>query len=146
MTCTAGVHLFGVDLLRVVTLLHVVRVAASIQAEPGFVRSWLDGITSGGGVPVSVQLCPLQPASQSPKTETNCSIAGNWTYRGGSYVYTIVHQSARTFNISSDATTDPWLHAHGEVIEDIEAEEGGSTRLITVRLNPKELGQYEALA
>jgi GTP-binding protein HflX len=31
------------------------------------------------------------------------------------------------------------------VIEDIESEDGGS-RQITVRLNPKELGQYEALA
>ncbi|WP_306088356.1 GTPase HflX [Qipengyuania flava] len=53
----------------------------------------------------------------------------------------------RTFEVAaSDGRRIAWLHAHGEVIEDIEAEEGGSTRLITVRLNPKELGQYEALA
>ena len=53
----------------------------------------------------------------------------------------------RTFEVTAgDGRRIAWLHAHGEVIEDIEAEEGGSTRLITVRLNPKELGQYEALA
>ncbi|ASP30218.1 GTPase HflX [Qipengyuania flava] len=53
----------------------------------------------------------------------------------------------RTFKVAAgDGRRIAWLHAHGEVIEDIEAEEGGSTRLITVRLNPKELGQYEALA
>ena len=55
--------------------------------------------------------------------------------------------SLRTFKVAAgDGRRIAWLHAHGEVIEDIEAEEGGSTRLITVRLNPKELGQYEALA
>ena len=32
-----------------------------------------------------------------------------------------------------------------EVIDDVPEEEGGTNRLITVRLNPKELGQYEAL-
>ena len=53
----------------------------------------------------------------------------------------------RTFEVpSSDGRRIAWLHAHGEVIEDVEAEEGGATRLITVRLNPKELGQYETLA
>ncbi|WP_226697465.1 GTPase HflX [Qipengyuania flava] len=53
----------------------------------------------------------------------------------------------RTFEVAAgDGRRIAWLHAHGEVIEDIEAEDGGSTRLITVRLNPKELGQYEALA
>ncbi len=52
----------------------------------------------------------------------------------------------RTFEVpASDGRRIAWLHAHGEVIEDIEAEEGAATRLITVRLNPKELGQFEAL-
>ena len=54
--------------------------------------------------------------------------------------------SLRTFEVPvSDGRRIAWLHAHGEVIEDIEAEEGGAVRQITVRLNPKELGQYEAL-
>ena len=54
--------------------------------------------------------------------------------------------SLQTFEVPvSDGRRIAWLHAHGEVIEDIEAEEGGAVRQITVRLNPKELGQYEAL-
>lgn len=40
-----------------------------------------------------------------------------------------------------------WLHAHGEVLEEHEAGNGadGPLRRLAVRLNPKELGQYEAL-
>ncbi|MBX7502753.1 GTPase HflX [Qipengyuania sp. YG27] len=52
----------------------------------------------------------------------------------------------RTFEVAaSDGRRIAWLHAHGEVIEDVEAEEGVAKRLITVRLNPKELGQFEAM-
>ena len=53
----------------------------------------------------------------------------------------------RTFEVAaSDGRRIAWLHAHGEVIEDVADESDGAIRLITVRLNPKELGQYEALA
>ncbi|MXO61715.1 GTPase HflX [Qipengyuania oceanensis] len=40
-----------------------------------------------------------------------------------------------------------WLHAHGDVIEEADAGEGedGPLRRLRVRLNPKELGQYETL-
>jgi len=40
-----------------------------------------------------------------------------------------------------------WLRAHGEVLEDEEAGAGpdGPLRRVTVRLNPKELGQFETL-
>ena len=40
-----------------------------------------------------------------------------------------------------------WLHAHGDVLEDTDGGEGddGPLRRLTVRLNPKELGQYETL-
>jgi GTPase len=40
-----------------------------------------------------------------------------------------------------------WLHAHGEVLEDSDAGTGsdGPLRRLAVRLNPKELGQFEAL-
>lgn len=52
----------------------------------------------------------------------------------------------RSFEVpASDGRRIAWLHAHGEVLEDVEAETDGSNRLITVRLNPKEMGQYEAL-
>ena len=54
--------------------------------------------------------------------------------------------SLRTFEVpAGDGRRIAWLHAHGEVLEDVEAETDGSNRLITVRLNPKEMGQYEAL-
>jgi GTP-binding protein HflX len=54
--------------------------------------------------------------------------------------------SLRTFEVpAGDGRRIAWLHAHGEVIDDVAEEEGGANRLITVRLNPKELGQYEAL-
>ena len=41
-----------------------------------------------------------------------------------------------------------WLHAHGEVIADEDAGEGedGPLRRLTVRLNPKELGQFSSLS
>ncbi|WP_120715592.1 GTPase HflX [Tsuneonella amylolytica] len=40
-----------------------------------------------------------------------------------------------------------WLHAHGEVLEEVDAGSGsdGPLRRLIVRLNPKELGQFETL-
>lgn len=48
---------------------------------------------------------------------------------------------------ASEGRLIAWLHAHGEVIDDTEAGEGedGPLRRLTVRLNPKELGQYNSL-
>ncbi len=47
----------------------------------------------------------------------------------------------------SDGRRIAWLHAHGEVLADEDAGEGedGPLRRLTVRLNPKELGQYSSL-
>ncbi len=47
----------------------------------------------------------------------------------------------------SDGRRLAWLHANGEVISDEDGEEGehGPTRRLVVRLNPKELGQFESL-
>ncbi|MEM7778945.1 MAG: GTPase HflX [Pseudomonadota bacterium] len=47
----------------------------------------------------------------------------------------------------SDGRRIAWLHAHGEVLDDTDAGEGeeGPLRRLTVRLNPKELGQYTTL-
>jgi GTP-binding protein HflX len=41
-----------------------------------------------------------------------------------------------------------WLHAHGEVLADEDGGEGedGPVRRVTVRLNPKELGQFSSLS
>ena len=48
---------------------------------------------------------------------------------------------------ASDGRRIAWLHAHGEVLEEIDAGEGegGPQRRFIVRLNPKELGQYTNL-
>ena len=47
----------------------------------------------------------------------------------------------------SDGRRLAWLHAHGEVLamEDAGDGEAGPQRRVTVRLNPKELGQYSSL-
>lgn len=47
----------------------------------------------------------------------------------------------------SDGRRLAWLHAHGEVLAEEDAGEGeaGPQRRVTVRLNPKELGQYSTL-
>jgi GTPase len=47
----------------------------------------------------------------------------------------------------SDGRRIAWLHAHGEVLaeEDAGEGEGGPQRRITVRLNPKELGQFSTI-
>ncbi|MGY6551897.1 MAG: GTPase HflX [Erythrobacter sp.] len=47
----------------------------------------------------------------------------------------------------SDGRRMAWLHAHGEVLTEQDAGEGegGPQRRLTVRLNPKELGQYSTL-
>lgn len=47
----------------------------------------------------------------------------------------------------SDGRRIAWLHAHGEILseEDAGEGEGGPMRKFVVRLNPKELGQFETL-
>ena len=47
----------------------------------------------------------------------------------------------------SDGRRIAWLHAHGDVLEEADAGEGelGPQTRLTVRLNPKELGQYSSL-
>ncbi|WP_379548979.1 GTPase HflX [Qipengyuania sp. DSG2-2] len=48
---------------------------------------------------------------------------------------------------ASDGQRIAWLHAHGDVLEEADdrAEDGDPVRRIIVRLNPKELGQFETL-
>jgi GTPase len=47
----------------------------------------------------------------------------------------------------NDGRRMAWLHAHGEIIDEADAGEGeeGPMRRVTVRLNPKELGQFTTL-
>ncbi|MCA0904754.1 GTPase HflX [Qipengyuania aquimaris] len=56
--------------------------------------------------------------------------------------------TVRQFELpASDGRRIAWLHAHGDILEEEALEEGakGPTRRFTVRLNPKELGQFESL-
>ncbi|QZD88252.1 GTPase HflX [Qipengyuania psychrotolerans] len=56
--------------------------------------------------------------------------------------------SVREFEVSaSDGRRIAWLHAHGEILseESVEVEGAGPKRRFKVRLNPKELGQFETL-
>lgn len=56
--------------------------------------------------------------------------------------------TVREFEVSaSDGRRIAWLHAHGEILseESVEVEGAGPTRRFKVRLNPKELGQFETL-
>lgn len=48
---------------------------------------------------------------------------------------------------ATDGRRIAWLHAHGDVLTEVEVEdsEEGPMRRLTVRLNPKELGQFAAL-
>ncbi len=48
---------------------------------------------------------------------------------------------------ASDGRRIAWLHAHGDIVAESDAGEGedGPMRSFTVRLNPKELGQYATL-
>ena len=47
----------------------------------------------------------------------------------------------------TDGRKIAWLHAHGDILADEDAGEGegGPMRRLTVRLNPKEFGQYQSL-
>lgn len=47
----------------------------------------------------------------------------------------------------SDGRRIAWLHAHGDILSEDDAGEGehGPLRRLTVRLNPKEFGQYQSL-
>lgn len=47
----------------------------------------------------------------------------------------------------TDGRRIAWLHAHGDILADEDAGEGddGPMRRLTVRLNPKEFGQYQTL-
>lgn len=62
----------------------------------------------------------------------------------------ILTQQARELDLTlpaSDGRRIAWLHAHGEVLADEDAGESGGApmRHLVVRLNPKELGQFETL-
>lgn len=65
-------------------------------------------------------------------------------------VGTMLTKAAREVTVTlpvSDGRRIAWLHAHGDVLQEEDAGEGeyGPLTRLTVRLNPKELGQYATL-
>ena len=61
----------------------------------------------------------------------------------------LLTSSARVLEVkipASDGRRLAWLHAHGEVLSDDPVEGNVSLRTLTVRLNAKELGQFETLS
>ena len=63
---------------------------------------------------------------------------------------TLLTAKARDLTVTlplADGRRIAWLHAHGEVLDEQDAGESeqGPLRRLTVRLNPKELGQYQTL-
>lgn len=68
----------------------------------------------------------------------------------GAKIAEMLTQAASEITVTlpvSDGRRIAWLHAHGEVLQETDAGEGeeGPLRQLTVRLNPKELGQYSTL-
>ena len=61
----------------------------------------------------------------------------------------VLTSEARRLDISlplNDGQRIAWLHAHGEVLDErVEGEGEAATMTLSVRLNPKELGQFETL-
>ena len=60
----------------------------------------------------------------------------------------LVHGEVSFILPVSDGRRIAWLHAHGDVLAEEaagEAEDGGPLRRLTVRLNPKELGQFASI-
>ena len=89
-------------------------------------------------------------ASEDPEVETVSAITGQGVealvQRLGAEL--TAKAVTREFQIpASDGQRLAWLHAHGEVLEDEDGEvtDGQPMRRIIVRLNPKEVGQFETL-
>ncbi|MDJ0642775.1 MAG: GTPase HflX [Erythrobacter sp.] len=68
----------------------------------------------------------------------------------GARIAELLTQKAEEMTVTlpvTDGRRIAWLHAHGDIIEEADAgmDENGPLRRITVRLNPKEMGQYQTL-
>ncbi|MXO74060.1 GTPase HflX [Altererythrobacter aerius] len=89
-------------------------------------------------------------ASADPMTVAISAETGEGVQAFVEHVAALLTQQARVHELVLPASAGrriAWLHAHGDVIEEAEAGTGpdGPLRRIVVRLNPKELGQYESL-
>ncbi|GMN01444.1 GTPase HflX [Erythrobacter sp. MTPC3] len=92
----------------------------------------------------------LREAAQNHDAVLLSAVSGAGIDEFTAKVADILTQKAEELTVTlsaSDGRRLAWLHAHGDVLADEDAGEGedGPLRKLTVRLNPKELGQYDSL-
>ena len=92
----------------------------------------------------------LRDAAETQDAVVISAVSGEGLDKLASLIAETLTAQAKEISVTlpvSDGKRIAWLHAHGDVLSDEEAGEGeqGPLRRLTVRLNPKELGQYNTL-
>ena len=92
----------------------------------------------------------LQEAAEAQDAVMISAVSGTGIEGLGDRIAELLTKQAKELVVTipvSDGRRLAWLHAHGDILSDEDAGEGdmGPLRRLTVRLNPKELGQYQAL-
>ena len=95
-------------------------------------------------------LAELQEAATGHEAVLVSAVTGDGVEEFAATIGDMLTEKASEVTVTlpvSDGRRIAWLHAHGEVLEEEDAGEGeqGPLRRLTVRLNPKELGQYSTL-
>ena len=95
-------------------------------------------------------LAELREAAQGQEAVVMSAVSGDGVEDFADRIATMLTAKARELTVTlplSDGRRIAWLHAHGDVVSEEDAGEGdlGPQRTFTVRLNPKELGQYSTL-
>ena len=95
-------------------------------------------------------LTELREAAQRQEAVVMSAVSGDGVEDFADRIATMLTAKARELTVTlplSDGRRIAWLHAHGDVVSEEDAGEGdlGPQRTFTVRLNPKELGQYSTL-
>ena len=96
------------------------------------------------------QLAELNEASEGQQSVLISASTGQGVDDFADRIAAMLTSKARELVVTlplSDGRRIAWLHAHGDVVVEEDAGEGeeGPLRRFTVRLNPKELGQYATL-
>jgi GTP-binding protein HflX len=96
------------------------------------------------------QLADLREAASGHEAVVTSAVSGEGLEDFAERVSALLTAKAREVTVTlplSDGRRIAWLHAHGDVLCEADAGEGkdGPQRTFTVRLNPKELGQYTTL-
>ncbi|WP_095011040.1 GTPase HflX [Tsuneonella mangrovi] len=121
-----------------------------------------DAESGEGAIPIlevwnKLDLLPARQAAEirdvaegDPMVEAISAISGEGIEHLLARLGELLTQSARVHEFvlpASEGKRIAWLHAHGDVLEEADAGTGpdGPLRRLAVRLNPKELGQFETL-